>query len=345
MTRKIIRPSTLEWPGEWDISVLGMSQSLWNEWLHCRRSFLFILNGYSLPQKEEKTNFGSICHDVTDKVYTRGEYPTSKQINTCIDSYCEKRIKDGTVVTQKQIEQDAAKSEATLTEYFKYYKKDFDTKKFFNIEHKFNTRYNGCIQRGKIDGAYITNRKKWLMEHKTKGQINEDSMILYLNLDFQNLFYLLNDEIETGKLAVGMMYNIIRNSQIKILKNETLRDYKNKITKAIKENPEHHFKRWEAVYTEDERDTFCTNLDRMISDIKAETSLPVYPSTCHCLKPWQCQFLKACSSDSMRSLVKSEEPLEDRLFSELKEDANAGEKSRKRATRRKIAKRIKRKKT
>jgi hypothetical protein len=337
-----VRPSTLEWPPEWSIHTVGMSQSLWREWFHCQRSFLFVLNGYSLPSKEEKTNFGSICHNVIDKVYTKGRYPSSDEVNRYIDEYCDKRLQEGAIITQNRIEQDSTKAEATLVKYFEYYKEDFETKRFQNIEHVFRTRYSGCVQKGKIDGGYITHGKKWLMEHKSKGIIIEDALMLYLNLDFQNLFYLLNDELETGELATGMLYNVIRNSQIKLLKNQSLHDFKKNIMRAITTDPKHHFKRWEVTYTKEDHDMFRKNLTLQIEHLKNRTDMPIYPSTCHCLNPWQCQFLTACSSDSMRSLVKSEESIDDRIFSELKENKNGSKKiERKIAKRKKIAERVK----
>jgi hypothetical protein len=318
---KIVKPSDLPWPDDWDISIIGLSQSLICAWKTCKRKFLFSILGYYQPSKEEKTNFGNICHEVNDRVYSKSKYPTNKEIISAIDSYCEVRVKDGSAVSQQQIEFDAAKAEATLIPYFEYYKKDFEQKRFFGAESKFCNKYNGATLRGKIDLKYMTKKKKkWLKEHKTKGQISEDGLLLYLPLDFQNRFYILNDEIDTGKRAEGVLYNVIRNTKSAPLKNESLRHYKKKIMEQCRKNPEHFYKRWESAYTEDDMYIFGIDLDYLLDEIKFKTNLHVYPNTWMCLNPWRCEFLKACSTDSCSSLCRREGTIEKRLFPELQED-------------------------
>jgi len=347
VVKKIIRPSDLPWPGDWSLETIGLSQSMIGLWLTCKRMFLFHINGYHNPKKEINTNFGSICHEVNDQVYTAGKYPTTKQIVSGIDTYCQKRIKDGTLVTHQQIEADAAKAEATLIPYFEFYKKDFKNKTFFDAEDLFEIGFGGAKFRGKIDLKYRTKTgKKWLKEHKTKGQINEDGLLTYLPMDFQSKFYLIADKYKTGEMAKGVLYNVIRNSQMKPLKGERISSYKKRLMESIRKNPGHFFKRWETVYTKDEMSIFNFDLSNILHEIKFRHSMHIYPNTFSCLKPWPCQFLKACSENSCRSLVKKNESPEERLFPELKEEANASQKNttkKKRVAKRKVAKRVKKK--
>lgn len=345
--KKVLKPSNLGWPEDWTPELDGYSQSLLYAWCTCKRQFIFYLHGYYLPAKEVSTNFGSICHEVNDKVYSKGKNPTSKQIISCIDSYCEERIAKGSVVSLQQIEIDAAKAEAVMVPYFEYYKDDFKYKKFFDIEKVFIHRYNGVTVRGKIDGKFRTKKNdKWIKEHKTKGQINEDILLLYLPLDFQNKFYVLNDEIDTGERAKGVLYNVIRNPRSKPLKNENLLAFKKKLMDTCRKNHDHYYKRWESPYSDKDMEIFCFNLDRILSEIRHYINLEVYPNTWACQNPWPCQFLKACSSDSMSSLCKREESTKERLFPELKEEKNNGSTKStgtKRKANRKTAKRISKK--
>ena len=341
---KIIKPDDLPWPDDWSPETVGLSQSLIGRWLFCQRAFLFSINGYAQPIHEEKTNFGSIVHDVNDVVYTKGKSPTSKQIVSAIDNYCEKRVREGTLVTQQQLETDSAKAEAILIPYFEFYAKDFTRKRFYDAEWLFKTRFNGQTMRGKVDLKYLTKKKKkWLKEHKTKGQINEDGLLRYLPLDFQSHFYLLADFYDTGTYAEGMLYNVIRNTQAKPLKNERLITYKKKIMEQCRKNPSHYYKRWETTYTKQEREIFNADLGHITYSIKHRMGMHVYPNTFNCLKPWPCEFLRACSENSCACLVKKNEPPEVRLFPELQEDNNGSKKSRGEQKKRKSARRSKKK--
>lgn len=343
MAKNKIRPSTLEWPGDWSIDTVGISQSLWSDWLCCRRMFLFKINGYAQPLKDEKVHFGNIVHYVNDKAYDSGKCPSKRAVGKLVDEYSDMVLKKGTVMTQQQMETDAAKAHATMTAYFEHYESDFTKKKFTGVEHLFEVRYNGCIQRGKIDGRYTTNRKKWLMEHKSKGRINDDTTLLRLPLDFQNLFYVLNDEIETGDRAYGVLYNVVRNTQMKQGKNESLKAYFERVLESCRADPDHSFKRWENTYTDEDMRLFQHDLDYMIDEIKFKTGLPIHCNRFNCDRAWQCEFLRACSEDSMASLTKSTEPQMDYIFPELKEVTNGSKQSkvdrRKRVAKRKVAKR------
>jgi len=338
---KIIRPDTLEWPEDFDILKTGMSQSLWGQWMTCRRMFLFTINGYRNPAKVFSTNFGSMVHEVNDKVYSSNEFPTNKIVRKLIDDFIATELKKNTLMSQQQLELDAAKAEATLIPYFEFYKNDFKHKKFFDVESTFKVTYSGFTMKGKIDGKHrVKNKKKWLDEHKTKGQIQEDTLLKYLPLDFQNLYYLLADEISTGEPAEGVLYNVIRNSGIRQTKNETVKSYKNRIQAAAEKDPEHHFKRWEIVYPKQDKKEFGNHLSLMAEEIKHKQDLPVYPNRWSCQNPWPCPFLEACSGNSCKSLTQIKGSTEERLFPELKEETNADKKTKK-IKKPKVAKRLK----
>lgn len=315
-----LKPSNIEWPRDFSLEKIGMSQSMWDKWLSCPRAFILHINGYSQPMKEIKTHFGSVCHEINDKVYSAGERPSIKQINEIIDDYSQTRILAKTALTQYELEFEAAKALAVMIEYFEYYKEDFKTKKFIGVERVFNQVYNGCMQRGKIDGSYRSGGKKWLMEHKTKGRINEYNLLTRLPLDFQNLFYLLNDEIETGELATGVLYNVIRNPSTKLHKNESFKDYYERIKEACRKDPDHYFKRWESPYSETDHDLFREELEQHIQSLKDKTFLPVPSNRFNCEKGYACSFLEACSTDSLDTLTKSDKTLTEYIFPELQDE-------------------------
>lgn len=320
--RKIIKPSTLEWNPDWNMDDVGMTQSLWDTYMGCKRAFLFKINGYGQPLYESKTHFGSVVHHVLDRSYTYGKIPLMKQIGKYIDEYTEIVLKRGTVLTHEELETTAAKAHATMVGYFEYYHDEFIDKKFIGVEHVFNQRFGICMQRGRLDGSYMkkSNGLKFTVDHKTKGQISEDNIALHLNIDFQTLFYMLNDELETNVLADGSLYNIIRNSQSKPHKNEKTKAYFSRILELCRKTPEHFYKRWEVVYTKEQHKQFRNELHQLQHDLKYVLGGNTVCNRFNCHKQFACEFLPACASDSMKDLSKSTLPIKEFLFPELKED-------------------------
>jgi len=339
--KTLIKPSNIFWPEDFDLGITGMSQSLWDMWCGCNRKFLLHLNGYRNPKKVFNTNFGSMSHDVLDKVYTKGDIPRRNQISKYISGFIEGELKTNTPMTMQQLEIDAAKCEGTLVPHFDHYRKDFSNKNFIGVEKYFETKYKNIKIRGKIDAQYISliaDKSKWNMEHKTKGQISENTLLIHLNLDFQNLYYLLADEMMKGKTPYGTNYNVIRNTQAKPLKGEPLNMYMKRVEESIRKNPSHTFKRWEIPYTSRDHTQFRNELDIHIKDIKHKQNKPVAPNRFSCTKPFACPYLEACAFDNCKSLTQETGSLEERLFPELKEDIKNDTKKKKIA--RRIAKRI-----
>jgi len=336
---------------DYDLNTMGISQSLLGIWNHCQRAFVLRVSGYEGYSKPENFIFGNLVHEVNDKSYTAGVLPGKKKIIQYIDEAVDKQWSDGVILTSQIMEKEAALTQAVMVPYFDFYKSDFTEKNFYDIEKRFDVKYSGARLRGKIDGKFRTKvrKSKWLMEHKTKGQINEDSLITYLPLDLQNRMYLLADWIESGELAKGVLYNVIRKPGNKQLKNESLKDFMEKITEACQSNPTHYYKRWEVPYTEKDIDNCGAELSRMLEDIKFKADISIYPSTSNCLKPFSCQYLRACSENSLQSLKPGRD-----LFPELAEETdNASKKSTiqkksntqekkvlKRVLQRKVAKRV-----
>jgi hypothetical protein len=253
----------------------------------------------SSKSKFSKTNFGSLVHDVLDKVYTNGSYPASSDVNYLIDAYIEKHKDE--LGFDDDIEQIAALAEVSLVNYFKFYEKDFTEKKFYDVEKEFAVPLIGETLRGKIDGKYHTSDgTKWLMEHKTKGQINEDHLLKILNIDFQNMFYLLADYLETKTLARGVLYNVIRKSAIRRTKSETIKQYKTRVSFEMEKDPQHFFKRWEVLYSESQIKEFVFRLGHVLADLHLyyedinAVHNDINPFACN-NNGFACEFLDLCT--------------------------------------------------
>jgi hypothetical protein len=206
-------------------------------------------------------------------------------------------------------EQEILKSYAAviLENYVQYYKKDFQEMRFEAVEESFDFEYKGFRMLGKIDGRFKDkNNGLWHIEHKNYRQIGEETMILRLSFDLQNLFYLLMDRVQNKRQLHGVIYNVIRKPDVRKLKNPSeIYEY---LSNEIKKNPEHYFVRFEIPYTKDSLDQFekellykLDELSRLITEVKNGRNIleVFYKNECACTIPYTCSFLNACASGNM----------------------------------------------
>ncbi len=296
--KEIIQANQITIPKNYNLHEIGISQSLIIDYLSCRWKFLYSINRWSHIGSEYKYAFGSLIHDMLDKIYNYcrlNKSVTSTLIGDWIDEY-----DFGFKITQ-DIELLKAKAEVLLIAYMKYYPEDFESKKFDEIESVFEVDFHGYKLRGKKDGRFLCKGKKWLMEHKTKSRIEEALLLQVLNFDFQNLFYITADEIETGEEIQGVLYNIVRNPSSKPKKNERLSQYTIRLRKEVEKDPAHYFLRYEIPYTKADKNRFTYELAEIIWEIQLllDRTRGIYRNTTGCTSPYNCDFLNACCRNSM----------------------------------------------
>lgn len=297
-------------PKNYDMQRDGITQSMISNFF-CRQHFVYAVNRwYDSSREISSFGFGSLVHDMLERIYKNGcgEPIMNDVIDTWIDVY------DFGVKESAQTELIRAKAYVLLTEYIKHYKEDFTQKKFTNIENTFEVMFRGYKLRGKIDGRYKIKSSNWIMENKTKGKIDEQELLLMLSFDFQNLFYITADEIRTRETIKGVLYNIIRNPQSKLLKKERLHTYQERLRKEVQKNPEHYFLRFEIAYTEEDKRYFKYELANLLWEIDQflKDKLPTYKNRLLCHGAWRCEFLNACGNGTMAGYSKKK-----RLFEEL----------------------------
>lgn len=109
------------------------------------------------------------------------------------------------------------------------------------------------IGKGKNAGVYI-------QENKTKSRIDERQMKRQLTFDLQTMMYLTalqevkdwdcdSQEHITACLSkpiLGVRYNVIKRTEHRVTKKETLVDFAEKVKRAIEEDPSHWFMRWKV---------------------------------------------------------------------------------------------------
>lgn len=285
----------------------GFSQTLIKEALQCDYRLLYQLNKWSKPGKEENFFYGEVVHEMLDIIYSLGRYPGESFLSKKLDSYLDaKKQKHGLIwISPQKLEYYKGVILVVLDCYFQYYVDDFSFS-FIEVERNFKVKFENFNLIGKCDGKFEyrekRRKKKMLLEHKTKTKILEKSLDDGLDMDFQNKYYLLADYIESGTWCDGVLYNVIRRPQTKQHKDESLKEYCDRLRNDINTRPEHYFKRWEAFYTQTQLSIFTEELFEKlirIENLMKGKSMLIHNES-QCIGNFECEYLNACVNGNMK---------------------------------------------
>lgn len=305
-----------EFPADYSLNNVGITQSLIKTYLSCPVKFLFATHRYYNPFTSGRgTGFGSIAHDVLEKCYAGAPLiPTDFQVARWIQEYIASHMDELRGKDTDQLALDVAVLEVLIPAYLHNYRKDFTKYKIAMVERTLETEWQGVKLRCKVDLVIESEKKLYVMDHKTSGRIVEDTLCKVLTFDFQHLMYSLIVKQVTGKPIAGSYHNVIRNPDLKC--DGDLIAYKDKLTNDISRRPDHYFKRFIINYDHQDIETFSAELFTILSTIGCsleDGEQGLYKNVCSCTNAWgACEFLEACSSGSL-ALYKQK----DHLFEEL----------------------------
>lgn len=295
--------------GFYNIERDGITQGLLANWMACRLKALWFLKGWVLTNPSFPLTHGSITHGILEKVYEDirlrkiKEHPDKRQTLVYISQIEKQWHKENPNADKKTlefVELSLLVAEATMPAYFEWWHKDVKTISWEKIEGNFVTPFTlpdgrKTLLRGAMDGVY-QNPRRWLFETKTKGRINAFDLVDYLPFELQVNFYLLNLRLQGGDLARGVMYNIIRRSQLRQGKKENVKKFAQRMSEDIIEHPDKYFIRMEVSISRDEQDRFLQEITGTIKDFYDwyEGKVPHYRNTGHCeTKYGRCEYLTA----------------------------------------------------
>jgi len=311
---------------KYDIKVDGITQGLIMCYLKCRREFLLRINEWGTEENKMAFANGSITHDTLDKVYTfyqwHGKLPTYTKIKKWIDEY-DKKNPSWLGPSHKE---DASKIKALayviVTEYIRFYRKDFEEHEIIGAEDIFDLEWKGYRLRGKKDLRFRIQGKVWIMETKTAGRIDENDLADKISFDFQSLFYTTCEEVEFGHEVAGVIYNVIRNPGHKLGAGETLYQFQNRLRREIRKDPKHFYKRWSIPYTKLDKMEFRQELLWKLQEIDdfLHGKIRVYKNEKNCVTRFRCVFLRACASGKLVGYSRTHP-----LFTELQTEGGANE--------------------
>lgn len=283
----------------------GVSQSQLADFAQCRMKWLYRINGLTTPMLETRTNFGKVFHWLLSKLMKFG------YVGINVPLWIEDFQKSDSWVSEQEMEEDCALAEVVFLHYVKAYKKQDMLMEVVSCE-KFIYWTNGSdVRYVKADLVYRVGKHKglWVMENKTRSRIDEEGMSLHLLIDFQNLFTVTTIEGAMKEDVVGVKYNIIRTPQLERKKDETLKEFCERVDEDIAGRPEFYFIRPEIIYSARDKQWFLTNeYAGIIEDLRAVVAgkSRCYRNSCACLRPYKCDFLEACAMGDISYLVKKD---------------------------------------
>lgn len=304
-----VRVSDVTFPSasQYTIERDGVTQGMLADFSTCRQKALFRLNGWSDTRpNSDALYFGSLCHEVLERFYRyKGKKPLlhlRKWIARYVDN---NECAEGALLS--------AKAEALLTVYFEHYAKDKALLTPVRTEEVFRVGHEGVTLRGRKDLVFRFNKsgKCGMMEHKTKSRIDHEYLSMHLSIDIQNCFYDFTETLAHGEKFHTIIYNILQTPQIRPgrrkatkkspAREESLEDYRERLTTVIRENPKAYFFRYEVTLTKEDRKNFKAGVEAKLRDFSEwlTGNLRHYRNEAACLTPFRCNYLRACSTGYM----------------------------------------------
>jgi hypothetical protein len=261
----------------WDLDRDGITFSALSKFMNCRERFrLSMVEGWSSKHISVALEFGNVFHlylqayenniDPEDMISIGVNYVNSRAQKEDLDTE-----------TINELQRLIAVAHVTFIEYVKFWKENHSLvtsfyggnapKELYHYEKDFHylgkemqfavehTLPNGRLIKltGKMDGVFrpaFNNKTLWLMETKTKGDIDEVGITSGLHKDLQTGIYMLSMQKVFNTQIHGVMYNVIRRTALRPRVNETSRQFADRVHEDIKSRPQWYFMRWQRTLDE-----------------------------------------------------------------------------------------------
>ncbi len=300
----------------------GITQSLLALFLACRQKARLYLEGWNSKYCSAALMFGSLGHGILEQAYLDIKtkkltgVPSEKQAekySSIVEKMWLRENPKPKGETIEQLEIFLALLEKMVPRYFDFWRNDFKKMRWQALEEQFdvmvlNPRTALQIRvRGKQDGRFMLRNELWILETKTKSMISESDLVDSLSLDLQVNIYLLAEYLGQKSTPVGVLYNIVRKTALKINKSETVPQFTKRVARDIDDRPEFYFMRMEIPILKGDILRFKEELNGMLEDFFnwQRGVVAHYKNPGSCIgKYGKCEYLGVCSRNDYSSLVK-----------------------------------------
>lgn len=233
----------------------GITYSKLQTFLLCRERYrLEMVEGMRETQDTTALDFGNIFH----LLFERSLHVPTDQLGPI-----ERRLirETGKVSAENQL---MAMTICMMHRHYREFYGEYDkVRSVVAAEQKFcipyRVQYNGKTIpiRGKCDGVLKQDGKLFILEHKTKGQIDKGYIVSMLPFDLQTMIYAWAMEHVHGQKIHGVIYDVIRRPQHKQGAKETQKDFIDRLSEHIQKEPEHFFFRVTSEFAPNDVQNFC----------------------------------------------------------------------------------------
>ena len=313
----------------------GLTQGALMRWMLCpEKCRLSLLNGLGMAYRKDAIEFGNIVHFNLELVY--GWYGDNIAMHRTVSmqeilGFSEHMLRKQEMIAYGQVMSDADNkamqsnyrvAAEILALYYQRYPGDFLTKEWVMLEKELATPYNTTIDgidctfplRGKVDGLLRQSRGSkglWLFDTKTKGSIDEPSIVPRLGYDFQMGFYMYLIKMIYNEQVDGLIYSLIKRPGLRQKVSETVDEYAKRCGLDAYNAPDDYFKRIECIWTPIDTVRFEEEMHTVINSfvrwyIHGE---PNYRNSANCHNGlWKCEFIPTCSAGDIDTLKINDRP-------------------------------------
>lgn len=285
---------------------IGISHSKLSVFLGgCKLKFWYTLNNWYNPNSAVFKNalFGNLCHHISEKC--QEDKSINAFVKLCRD-YQQKNSAELTAVDPQDVENDIGLASITMhgyydhrTQFYKDYtviKNELYLKRLKVNGHVFNTKIDKVLQHKKTGEI-------WILDHKCKSRFNIDILTKKIRIDQQLQLYKKCFETAYHRKTAGVMWDIIRKSSLRMTKKDTGIDtFMERVKADIKKRPEWYFFLIQVRSNLLDTKSFDSDLDSTMGELyscveKGEKAFCKNTNVCEV--PFLCDFLDACTSNSM----------------------------------------------
>ena len=251
----------------WDLYRDGLTQGSIGTFLACREQFrLKTVFGYRNKAKAGTTAFGSAFHDILAATQHAAKGKQPKTLDAAVTDYMD-RMGELSPQAREETTVMLATIRCLIQQYAKRWEADYARWKWKAREETFHIKgtneFAGIPLRGRWDGVF-ENPELRLLETKTKGRIDEEGIAAMLAHDTQTQLYCWAIWKTFGKMPSGVVYDVIRNPQLRQKQGEPALDFAKRIEADVTDRPDWYFMRWDVTFSKGDLERWETRFLRPV---------------------------------------------------------------------------------
>lgn len=234
----------------------GLTQGSIATFLDCPEQFrLKYVFGWRPQVASGATAFGSAFHDILSSIQHSDDGGKLPTIDEATDRYYKSIQKNLTANQTEETLTMLALVKSMIAHYLIRWKKDDDAIKWVAREKTFHVKYDKRIPlRGRWDGIRKHKDGLYLHETKTKGRIDEEGIADSLPHDIQTQLYCWAIKQTYGEYPRGVVYDVIRNPQLRIKQSESRTDFVQRVIEDVESRYDWYYMRWTVTLTKSDLD-------------------------------------------------------------------------------------------